>query len=188
MTPGHREAQKVHSNTRSYLRISLSCLRLVSVETRPIVEPALMHRPMGLSLHLNINQRAVSAKVVGQIQSKTPGFSCPQGGAWFTCCNDAAVFPLWATRGLCRVRVDPRIPNLSVLVPRTGSSFRVLVPMRQKVVPRAIKVAIAGFIRPPLQLGLVKPGREFPARGTRGCKCRGTSGQAVVGSGGAAYT
>jgi len=47
------------------------------------------------------------------------------------------------------------------LVPRTGSSFRFLVPMRQKVVPRARRVAIAGFIRPPLQLGLLKPGTNF---------------------------
>jgi len=36
-----------------------------------------------------------------------------------------------------------------------------LVPMRQKVVPRANREAIAGFIRPPLQLGLVKPGTDF---------------------------
>ena len=33
--------------------------------------------------------------------------------------------------------------------------------MRQKVVPRANREAIAGFIRPPLQLGLVKPGTDF---------------------------
>jgi len=33
--------------------------------------------------------------------------------------------------------------------------------MRQKVVPRANREAIAGFIRPPLQLGLVKPGTNF---------------------------
>ena len=36
-----------------------------------------------------------------------------------------------------------------------------LVPMRQKVVPRANREALAGFIRPPLQLGLVKPGTDF---------------------------
>ncbi len=49
----------------------------------------------------------------------------------------------------------------STLVPKVGTSCRVLVPMRQKVVPRANREAIAGFIRPPLQLGLVKPGTDF---------------------------
>jgi len=47
------------------------------------------------------------------------------------------------------------------LVPKVGTSCRVLVPIRQKVVPRANREAIAGFIRPPLQPGLVKPGTDF---------------------------
>ncbi len=53
------------------------------------------------------------------------------------------------------------VPLARALVPKVGTSCRVLVPMRQKVVPRANREAIAGFIRPPLQLGLVKPGTDF---------------------------
>gem|GEM_PF-671598 len=73
------------------------------------------------------------------------------------------VISLFSIASHLRLKRREQAPHQATitLVPKVGTSCRVLVPMRQKVVPRANREAIAGFIRPPLQLGLVKPGTDF---------------------------